>query len=605
MNHPSTLARRATRTAGVGAALLLTSLGLHVAPAGAVTTALTPGSTAPFTTLAYDCTNDAVDLPTTQTFAAGPGTPPSGTGSLKFDLSAKDGNFLDLFRTDAYDGTALADIEDLQYSTSVETDGKQPPYLRLTVDKDADGARDDSLFFIPANNGAQQAVANDTWQTWDVDSGVLNINGDPGSGTTTLAAYVTANPDAVLIESFAGGPEAGALTLAQGCGGANTAASVTYVDEIVIDLAGKDVQKYDLEATAPARTLTVDPKSGAKGSTVTVSGTDCFEPTATFGMGQSYGQSGDELASGTATPAPDGSWSGTLTIPQNADPGATQSVFAVCGTFENEAFRYTNQAFDVSGQANPTGSNGYRMVAGDGGIFTFGARNFHGSTGDMTLNKPIVGGATDTSDYEGYWIVASDGGVFTFSAPFFGSLGDKNITSPAVEIEPHPTGKGYWIVQADGTVTPYGESKHFGDMKGKSLNKPIIGMSVSTTGMGYWLIAEDGGIFNFGDAEFFGSMGDKKLNAPVIDLAPAVDNQGYYLLGRDGGVFTFGSADFKGSTGNMTLNAPVVAMLVNPAGSGYWLAATDGGIFTFGAGVDFLGSMGGTKLNSPVLDLIN
>ena len=32
------------------------------------------------------------------------------------------------------------------------------------------------------------------------------------------------------------------------------------------------------------------------------------------------------------------------------------------------------------------------------------------------LNKPIVGGATDTSDYDGYWIVASDGGVFTFNA---------------------------------------------------------------------------------------------------------------------------------------------------------------------------------------------
>jgi photosystem II stability/assembly factor-like uncharacterized protein len=251
----------------------------------------------------------------------------------------------------------------------------------------------------------------------------------------------------------------------------------------------------------------------------------------------------------------------------------------------------------------PLGSNGYRMVAGDGGIFTFGHRGFYGSTGDKVLNKPIVGGATDTSDYEGYWIVASDGGVFTFDAPFHGSAVGQ-IDSPAVEIEPTPTGAGYWIVTATGKVLAFGDAKFQGDMSGKGLNQPIIGMSVTTTGLGYWLVGQDGGIFSFGDAQFFGSTGDMKLNAPVIDLAPTADNQGYFLVAKDGGVFTFGSAEFKGSTGDMKLNAPVIAMLVSPNGAGYWLAATDGGIFTFGA-VEFLGSMGGTKLNSPVLDLIN
>jgi photosystem II stability/assembly factor-like uncharacterized protein len=251
----------------------------------------------------------------------------------------------------------------------------------------------------------------------------------------------------------------------------------------------------------------------------------------------------------------------------------------------------------------PLGSNGYRMVAGDGGIFTFGARGFYGSTGDKVLNKPIVGGATDTSDYEGYWIVASDGGVFAFDAPFHGSAVGL-VDSPAVEIEPTPTGAGYWIVTSAGKVIPFGDAKFHGDMSGKGLNQPIIGMSVTTTGLGYWLVGQDGGIFSFGDAQFFGSTGDMKLNAPVIDLAPTADNQGYFLVAKDGGVFTFGSAVFKGSTGDMKLNAPVIAMLVSPNGAGYWLAATDGGIFTFGA-VEFLGSMGGTKLNSPVLDLVN
>ena len=35
--------------------------------------------------------------------------------------------------------------------------------------------------------------------------------------------------------------------------------------------------------------------------------------------------------------------------------------------------------------------SGYRLVASDGGIFSFGDATFYGSTGGLTLNKPIVG----------------------------------------------------------------------------------------------------------------------------------------------------------------------------------------------------------------------
>ena len=600
-----------SRGATAGAAALLLSAGLAtvgIAPAGAVTTALTPGSTAPWATDTFDCNVDTPPIATRQSFVAGPETPPSGTGSLKFDLSTADGNHTEYFRTAAFDETAISDLEGLSYSTYVAADGDQPPYLRLSADTDGDGGWDDLLYFYPANNAEQQAIIAGEWQTWNVFGGQFNSMGDDGPANTfTLAEWLAdpANEDAVLSHIADAPNVTGGITIGQGCAGDGSAGSVTYLDEIIVDVAGDPVAKYDLEATAPARTLTVTPKSGDKGSTVTVSGTDCFEPTAVIGMGQSFGESGDDLTNKTVNTNADGTFSGTLTIPATADPGAKQSVYAFCGTADNEAFRYTSQEFDVTGQPNPTGENGYRMVAADGGIFTFGAREFHGSTGSMVLNKPIVGGATDKGTYNGYWIVASDGGVFTFNAPFYGSLGSQTLASPATEIEPTPTGKGYYIVLANGRVHTFGDANHFGDMSGKPLNKPVIGMSVTPTGKGYWLVGEDGGIFNFGDAGFFGSTGDMKLNAPVIDLAPAVDNNGYYLLAKDGGVFTFGSADFKGSTGSMTLNAPVIAMLVNPTGSGYWLAATDGGIFSFGAGAPFLGSMGDTKLNSPVLDLIN
>jgi hypothetical protein len=40
--------------------------------------------------------------------------------------------------------------------------------------------------------------------------------------------------------------------------------------------------------------------------------------------------------------------------------------------------------------ATPDGK-GYWEVASDGGIFAFGDAAFYGSTGSLTLNKPIVG----------------------------------------------------------------------------------------------------------------------------------------------------------------------------------------------------------------------
>jgi hypothetical protein len=39
--------------------------------------------------------------------------------------------------------------------------------------------------------------------------------------------------------------------------------------------------------------------------------------------------------------------------------------------------------------ASPTGT-GYRLVASDGGVFSFGEAPFLGSTGAMRLNQPIV-----------------------------------------------------------------------------------------------------------------------------------------------------------------------------------------------------------------------
>jgi hypothetical protein len=72
----------------------------------------------------------------------------------------------------------------------------------------------------------------------------------------------------------------------------------------------------------------------------------------------------------------------------------------------------------VGMEAAPDGS-GYRLVATDGGIFSFHLP-FEGSTGAMPLNQPIVGMAAEGAT--GYFLVARDGGLFDFGgAGFFGS----------------------------------------------------------------------------------------------------------------------------------------------------------------------------------------
>ncbi len=87
--------------------------------------------------------------------------------------------------------------------------------------------------------------------------------------------------------------------------------------------------------------------------------------------------------------------------------------------------------------------------------------------------------------------------------------------------------------------------------------------------------------------------------SPGPALAPSAS--GYVMAGKDGGTFTFNSI-FRGSMGGKRLNAPVVGIARTPGGQGYWLAAADGGVFSFGSAT-FYGSMGGKTLNAPVVGI--
>jgi hypothetical protein len=64
-------------------------------------------------------------------------------------------------------------------------------------------------------------------------------------------------------------------------------------------------------------------------------------------------------------------------------------------------------------------------------VFTFGSARFVGSMATARLNSPVVRIAR-TSSGDGYWLVAGDGGIFTF--------GDAQFRGPAAaELPPVPT----------------------------------------------------------------------------------------------------------------------------------------------------------------------
>ena len=241
---------------------------------------------------------------------------------------------------------------------------------------------------------------------------------------------------------------------------------------------------------------------------------------------------------------------------------------------------------------------GYWLAASDGGIFSYADCSFHGSTGNIKLNQPIVGMASTPSGL-GYWMVARDGGIFSFGdASFHGSTGNIRLNQPIVGMAAAPSGLGYWMVAADGGVFAF-DAPSLGSAAGQS-RVAVVAIAPTRTGQGYWVVAADGQIFNFGDADNFGSTG--RLSQPIVGAAATPSGLGLWLVARDGGIFAFGDAGFFGSTGNIKLAKPIVGMSHSPSGNGYWLVASDGGIFAFGDS-GFYGSTGNIKLAQPIVGM--
>ena len=224
--------------------------------------------------------------------------------------------------------------------------------------------------------------------------------------------------------------------------------------------------------------------------------------------------------------------------------------------------------------ATPTG-NGYWLVAADGGIFSFGdatlprlhrrasdstnpssawpppppatatgsspptaassasaTPRFHGSTGALRLNQPIVGmAATPTGN--GYWLVASDGGIFSFGDAQFHGAAVGTARDPVVGLAVTASGQGYRVVTLAGAVTGFGDAAIVPGAP-PSGGAPIVGIATTRSGNGYWLLALDGSVLAYGDAPALGAAPNGGRQRPAVGIAgPGSGSSGFaYSLFR-------------------------------------------------------------------------
>ncbi len=198
----------------------------------------------------------------------------------------------------------------------------------------------------------------------------------------------------------------------------------------------------------------------------------------------------------------------------------------------------------------------------------------------------------------GYWMYGADGGTFAFgSAGFLGAA--RSQSNDIIGMAASRSGAGYWMADDDGDVFASGDANVFG-ARASSLDN-VAAFAARPQGDGYWLATRTGGLESYGKAPSFPGVTVKESKR-ITTLASTVSGTGAWMAAVDGGVFTFGDAAFLGSMGGVRLNQPVVGMAPTPSGRGYWLVASDGGIFSFGD-AGFFGSTGNLQLVQPVVGM--
>jgi hypothetical protein len=257
------------------------------------------------------------------------------------------------------------------------------------------------------------------------------------------------------------------------------------------------------------------------------------------------------------------------------------------------------------------GVHGYWLVGADGGIFTFGAARFYGSTGAIHLQRPVVGISPTSSD-TGYWLVASDGGVFSFgNAGFYGSVpgiglapaqssSPKRLNAPIAGIVPTADQKGYFMVGSDGGVFSFGDGKFEGSCPGiGGCAGAAVAVMPDATGKGYWIVTAVGDVYSFGDAVYHGGPGPQ--SAPVTAAVRTPSGNGYLILLANGTVYAYGDAVKRGGPVGVAGAAnPATAIFTTSDGGGYWVATANGAVYNYGDAPND-GGMSGSRLNGSII----
>jgi hypothetical protein len=199
--------------------------------------------------------------PGTGTFEEGPASPPLGTGS--FEMGTPTSTAKVQLLTNQYDGTLLADIDGIGYSTyrDPSSDGDVAmAALNLRVDLDGNGTADAYMVYEPYQDLGNAAIQDGVWQSWDAYRGGaakwwLNTGaGGCGQATPcTFAQIVTLFPNATVREAPNCGPGGvkapcpGSLGLNQGSGNPNT---LSNADALYVNVNG-NVTTFDFELNPP------------------------------------------------------------------------------------------------------------------------------------------------------------------------------------------------------------------------------------------------------------------------------------------------------------------------------------------------------------------
>jgi hypothetical protein len=260
----------------------------------------------------------------------------------------------------------------------------------------------------------------------------------------------------------------------------------------------------------------------------------------------------------------------------------------------------------------PATQHGYWLAGSDGGIFSFGSAQFYGSTGNLHLQRPVVG-IVPTADRGGYWLDASDGGIFSFGdSGFYGSIPGlglhpagsglpNSLDAPVVGMVPSADGGGYFMVASDGGVFAFGDARFAGSC-------PAIGGCVGAavavmpdaTGNGYWVVTQSGLVYAFGDAPYDGAPGPQSV--PITAAVRTPDGRGYWILFANGAVSPFGDALQAGCPYGAPFGGlnPATAIFSDSDAGGYWVATANGTVVSCGDAPDD-GSMSGAPLNGSII----